>query len=188
MPRRTGVFVLFAVLGAVLVGALASFAIADSGKRFNAQRMLGAFEPPVVSSPGASGSFRATLQGSTVNYRLNYTLGTGNTVAQAHNHHGQLSVNGGISVWLCGTGTTQPLAGQTGTPTCPGPNSGTVEDSFGAADVVGPAGQGITAGQFEELLTAMRAGLTYANVHSSTFPGGEIRAQIRGGGGDDDDD
>jgi CHRD domain len=184
MARRTGVFVVFMILGAVVVGALASFAIADSGgKNFRAQPMLGAFEPPVISSPGARGSFRASLQGSTVNYTLSYTLGAGNTVTQAHIHLGQFSVNGGISVWLCGTASNP---GPAGTPVCPA--SGTVEDSFTAADVVGPAGQGITAGQFDELLAAMRADLTYANVHSTTFPGGEIRAQIRGGGGDDDDD
>jgi hypothetical protein len=184
MARRTRVFVVFAVLGAVVVGALASFAIADSGNSFRAQRMLGAFEPPVISSPGASGSFRATLQGSTVNYRLTYTLEPGNTAAQAHIHLGQFSVNGGISVWLCGAGTTP---GPAGTPVCP-PSSGTVEDSFTAADVVGPTGQGIAPMEFNELIAAMRSDLTYANVHSNKFPGGEIRGQIRGGGGGDGDD
>jgi CHRD domain len=34
----------------------------------------------------------------------------------------------------------------------------------------------------------MRAGLTYANVHTTNFPNGEIRGQIRGGGGGDGDD
>jgi hypothetical protein len=46
------------------------------------------------------------------------------------------------------------------------------------ADVIGPAGQGITAGQFEELVRAIRAGATYVNVHSSLYPGGEIRGQL----------
>ena len=46
------------------------------------------------------------------------------------------------------------------------------------ADVIGPAGQGITAGQFDELLQAIRAGATYVNVHSTLYPGGEIRSQI----------
>lgn len=33
-----------------------------------------------------------------------------------------------------------------------------------AADVIGPSGQGVAAGEFEEVLTAMRAGVAYANV------------------------
>ena len=31
---------------------------------------------------------------------------------------------------------------------------------------------------YEELAAAMRNGSTYANVHSTKWPGGEIRAQI----------
>ena len=54
------------------------------------------------------------------------------------------------------------------------------------ADVVGPAGQGISRCEFAELLAAIRAGAAYANVHSGAaagppvvgFPGGEIRGQI----------
>ena len=44
--------------------------------------------------------------------------------------------------------------------------------------MIGPAGQGIEPGALDEILAAMRAGSAYANVHSSKWPGGEIRAQI----------
>ena len=58
--------------------------------------------------------------------------------------------------------------------------------TFTAADVIGPADQGISAGEFDELVKAMRNGVTYANVHSSTFPMGEIRAQLERSDEDDD--
>lgn len=45
-------------------------------------------------------------------------------------------------------------------------------------DVIGPAGQGIAAGEFDELVRAVRARVTYANVHTSAQPGGEIRDQL----------
>ncbi len=46
------------------------------------------------------------------------------------------------------------------------------------------AAQGIPAGQFDEALRAMRAGVTCANVHAAGFPAGEIRARIGGRKGD----
>ena len=46
------------------------------------------------------------------------------------------------------------------------------------ADVLALDDQGIEAGSFAELVRAMRAGATYANVHSEHFPSGEIRGQI----------
>jgi hypothetical protein len=52
--------------------------------------------------------------------------------------------------------------------------------------VIGPSGQGIDPGEFNELVRAMRAGVTYANVHTEKHGTGEIRGQIgRQRGGDD---
>ena len=59
----------------------------------------------------------------------------------------------------------------------------TITGTIGPEDVVGPTGQGIEVGAFDELLDAIRAGVTYANIHTVGRPGGEIRAQL-----DDDDD
>ena len=43
-------------------------------------------------------------------------------------------------------------------------------------------------GEFAELVRAMRAGVTYANVHSDRWPGGEIRGQLDHEQGHENDD
>jgi hypothetical protein len=149
---------------------------ADGGARTLKADLHGFEEPPAVSSTG-SGEFKAKISHdeTSFDYELSFEELEG-TVTQSHIHLGQRSVNGGISVWLCGTATNP---GPAGTPSCGGPNSGAVTGTITAASVIGPSGQGIAAGEFAELLNAMREGVTYANVHSTKHPGGEIRGQIK---------
>jgi hypothetical protein len=187
MARRTGVIAALAVVGALVVGAIASISAAQSGNRFDAERMQATFEVPVVSS-NATGSFQGALNTSTntVTYELTYS-GLESDVRQSHIHFAQTFASGGISVWLCETTQNPaPAAVAAATPDCPGPRAGTVNDSFNAAEVIGPTGQGIDAMEFSALLAAMRDGNTYANVHSASIPGGEIRGQLRPLGGDRD--
>jgi hypothetical protein len=151
--------------------------------------LRGIEEPPSISSTG-SGEFRAKISRdeTSFEYDLSFEDLEGD-VTQSHIHIAQKGVNGGISIWLCGTGAAgTPLAGPLGTPSCGGPREGTVSRTVTAADVIGPAGQGIAAGEFAEVLAAIRQGVAYANVHSTRNPGGEIRGQIRERDGDDDHD
>jgi hypothetical protein len=96
-------------------------------------------------------------------------------------HFGQPAEAGGIMFFLCGTAASP---GPAGTPTCP--QSGTVCRTVSAADVIGPAGQGIATGEMARVVSAIRAGAAYGNVHSTMFPGGETRGPLhpRGSNGD----
>jgi hypothetical protein len=151
------------------VGAIA-IAGGGGGKKggFKAQ-LSGYQETPSISSP-ATGRFKAKINGDTIKFKLSYSGFVDTTVTKAHIHFGQFGVAGGIAVILCGDGK----------PACP-PTSGEVTGTIGAADVIGPADQGIAAGEIGELIAAMRAGVTYVNVHTAAHPGGEIRGQIGGG-------
>jgi hypothetical protein len=167
-------FRVIAVAGVIALLGVGSYAIAGSNTNsFKGDPMLGYAENPDVSTV-ASGSFDAKLSsdGSSLHYVLSYSGLEGN-VLQAHVHFGKTAVNGGISFFLCGTAA---FPGPAGTPVCP--QSGTVEGDIEAADVIGPTVQGIEVGNLAEIVDAMRAGHTYANVHSSKWPGGEIRAQL----------
>ena len=182
------------ILGAVIaVLGIASYAIAGGSKHdLKAVTLEGYQENPDVSSV-AEGSFEAKIakDDSSISYTVSYS-GLEGTVTQSHIHFGKPAVNGGISVWLCYTtqpGITKPPGpGSDDLPVCP--QSGEVTGVLNPNDVVGPAAQGIETTAWGEFLAAIRSGHAYANVHSSKFLGGEIRAQIdddKGKGKDKDD-
>ena len=158
---------LFVVAAAgLLLIALAPVAVGDDDNEFRAS-LNGYLEVPSIST-AARGSFRAELNdaGNTLSYTLTIRNFSENPLF-AHIHFARPDVNGGVIAFLCGGG---------GKPACP-PN-GTVTGSVTAANVIGPTDKGITAGEFGELIRAMRNGATYANVHSPTYQPGEIRGNI----------
>lgn len=131
-------------------------------------------EVPSISSK-AKGRFRADLDAKSgaIEYTLSYS-GLAGSVTQAHIHFGQVGVNGGVSVYLCQTAGAPDSTGLA--PQCPA--SGSVSGTLTAANVVGPAAQGIAAKEINELISAIRSGVAYVNVHSSAFPTGELRGQL----------
>ena len=173
MTRRRMQAVLAGGLAMLLAAIGVGAAVAGDGGSSARAKLKGYEEVPSVSTV-ASGKFKAEIDRSAqiIEYELSYRDLEANALF-AHIHLGQRTANGGVSVFLCGGGDKPP---------CP-PTAGTVEGTIDPADVIGPASQGIAPGEFDELVRAIRAGVTYANVHSSKFPGGEIRGQIKG---DDD--
>jgi hypothetical protein len=143
----------------------------------------------IVAVSGYPGAGRLRLpideDAQTIEYELSYDNleGVGTTpfvsngvVLFAHIHVSAPGVNGGVATFLCGGG------GKAACPTLSGTFSGVIAPT----DIVGPAGQGINAGEptaFEELVRSIRAGYAYANVHTTRWPGGEIRGQLRTGVG-----
>jgi hypothetical protein len=179
-------FHLLAALLVVLIG-IGGTAVYAAGFRDLRERLTGYEEVPAISTTG-NGLFRARINSDAneISYTLQYDELQGN-VLQSHIHLGQEGVNGGISVFLCSNLGNGPA----GTQACPAPPA-TISGTIRPSDVIGPAGQGIAAGEFDELVRAIRAGATYVNVHSSIWPGGEIRSQLNhdhsDDNGDDDDD
>jgi hypothetical protein len=160
-------------VGAVTaLGVAGAVALAQGGRDFK-ERLTGYQEVPALSTSG-HGKFRASIRsgGSEIRYRLSYA-GLEAKPQQAHIHLGQRGVNAGVIVFLCSNLGNGPP----GTQPCPD-SPATVTGTLHSADVVGPAAQGIDPGEFGELVRAIRAGATYANVHTDKYPGGEIRAQI----------
>ena len=134
-----------------------------------------------VSTTG-NGTFTARLSNdeSQIEWQLTYNDLEG-AVQQAHIHFGQKAVTGPISVFLC----TNLGNGPAGTQPCPAPPA-TISGTITAVDVTNLANErGISAGELDELIAAIRAGATYVNVHRTRWPGGDIRSQIDGNSGHD---
>jgi CHRD domain len=156
----------------VAVAATAAVAHNDNGK---GKAKLDSYqEAPMTLSTPATGSFRIRVRSDGLHYTLRYSgFPTTAPVTQAHIHFGRTGLVGGILAFLCGP---QPAAGDK--PVCPA-TEGTVEGVIDMADIIGgAAGQGIAAGELQEVIRALRKGAVYANVHTTAFPGGEIRGQV----------
>ena len=162
-------------LGLSLVAALALPAVANSAtvvlpKAVAVAKLKGVNEVPSIIT-SASGDFTAKVFADHVDFTLSFSGLTGDTLF-AHIHVGQQHTNGNVMVFLCNNTMAGPAPR-----TCPH-GSGTVTGTFSAADVIGPAGQGVDPGEFAALLKALAEGASYANVHTTAFGTGEIRGQI----------
>ena len=161
-----------AALVAVAVAVVPSVVLGQGRESSFVAALSGYQETPTLNSHGR-GSFSASVDdaGSRITFRLSYSGLT--NVTQAHIHLGARAIAGGIAAFLCGPvgapGNTKPTC-----PTSPATITGTIVPS----DVVAIPAQGLPAGDFADLVRAVRAGATYANVHTTAFPAGEIRGQI----------
>jgi hypothetical protein len=125
-------------------------------------------EPPVVTP--ASGSATVSIQGSAIVYRVD--VENLENVVVSHIHIGPPGENGPVRMNLCNTDDTPDCATET-------------------TGVLVEGSNGITQGgiTFDSLVSAIRTGGAYVNVHTSDgvepantgpgdFPGGEIRGQL----------
>jgi hypothetical protein len=164
------------VLAVVTIG-MAGHANADEFQAsFSGFDELGALnaETGAILSGGAA---KLTLKLDRKLQSINYTLTFSNLsapVTQAHIHFGKHHVPGGVMAFLC----SNLMNGPAGTPICPAA-SGTVTGTITPASVVGPTAQNVTPGDFAGLVRALEADTTYGNIHTTKFPAGEIRGEIR---------
>jgi hypothetical protein len=156
--------------------ALASGGDKGHGKRGNGQyraNLTGCQETPAQNTNG-HGRLTLSMTNTEITFHLDYADLSGPPLV-AHIHVGQRSVAGGVSVFFCGGG---------GKPVCPASTSGAISGTITAANVIGPTAQGYDPGDLAAVEKAIRAGVAYANMHTTKFPGGEIRGQIKRGHGE----
>jgi hypothetical protein len=168
------------VLGIAALSASVGAASAHDNNRHRQEVwqafLFGENETPSISTP-ATGRFSAVIdeESSTINFRFSYRDLVGGDILFAHIHLGQRHTMGGVMVFLCGGG---------GKPACP-PAPAEIKGTITPADVVGPVGQGINPAtgndaqaEFAKVLDGIRSGASYANIHTTKFPAGEMRGQL----------
>jgi hypothetical protein len=137
-------------------------------KTFTAN-LLGDNEVPPINTK-ATATLKLTV-GDTITFTITYAdLST--PLLFSHFHFAPTKVAGGVMIFLCGGG---------GQPNCPQTLSGTITGTITAANVTGPTAQGIAAGDLTSALEAVGEGNSYVNMHTTMFPGGELRGQIKRG-------
>jgi hypothetical protein len=160
----------FWAIAALTANLLAAPLAYSSTEHFSAS-LGGENEVPPINTAG-SGAFQMEI-GNPITFSLTFS-GLSSPLTMAHVHFAPTKVSGGVMIFLCGGG---------GQPACPAATSGTITGTITAANVTGPTAQGIAAGDLDSALEAVRSGLGYVNMHTTNFPPGEIRGEVRRGAG-----
>ena len=152
------------VVGASLCALGLAIACGDDDSTGPAEQFVvqltGAQEVPPNTSTATATATITVVDESTIN--LNVTAQNLTAVRQAHFHAGSPGVNGGVIIgFINNAAPTGDINGQLHSSTI------TRSSTFNAPFT------------FDSLLTRIRAGTTYANIHTTAFPGGEIRAQVQ---------
>jgi hypothetical protein len=123
--------------------------------------------PPADTRATGQAVFQLSKDGTALSYRL--IVANIQNVTMAHIHLAPAGVNGPVVVWLYPSAPPPQLI--------PGRSSGVLATGvITEDDLVGP----LAGADFSELIDAIKEGDTYVNVHTSQFPGGEVRGQIFG--------
>jgi hypothetical protein len=117
--------------------------------------------PAVTTSATGDATFTLTDNGTAMTYVVNFS-GLSGPATLSHIHVGNAVTAGTVVV-----GFNPPAAA-----------SGTFTDKFTNANVI-PRTTPIVVNTFEDIITQMRAGNIYVNVHTTKNGGGEIRGVLQ---------
>jgi len=123
--------------------------------------------PPNESHATGQVVFKLSKDGTELSYKL--LVANLENILQAHIHIAVEGANGPVVVWLYPSAPPSSLI--------PGTTNGLLHEGvITVADF-----RGILAGsQMSDLVDLMAANNTYVNVHTTLYPGGEIRGQVFG--------
>jgi hypothetical protein len=123
-------------------------------------------DPAVESNARGQIKLQLSADGTALDYRL--IVANIENVTQAHLHNAPAGQNGDVVAWLYPAGPPAQLI--------PGRSDGVLATgTISAENLVGPmAGRPLS-----DLVDEIRAGRVYANVHTSQYPAGEVRGQLR---------
>ena len=158
MNKRLGITTLVATLGVSLVFCLGR--LSADNEHFSAH-LSGNEEVPPVNSQ-AQGQVLLQLESDGLHFKL--IVANIENVTAAHLHLAQPGMNGPIVAFLFPGPTTDSKT-----------QGVLAQGVITAANLVGP----LRDQPLSELIAAIQAGNVYANVHTTEFPGGEIRGQVR---------
>jgi Cu/Zn superoxide dismutase len=147
--------------GMILGGAGVTAAAQPQQRNFRTHLSGDAVVPPVDTNAQGQAKFQLSKAGDELSFKLN--VANIDDVIGAHIHQAPAGENGGIVVFLFGDPFTDPVT----------VNGTLAGGTITATDVVGSI-----AGDLDALVTAMREGDTYVQVHTEENVPGEIRGQI----------
>jgi YVTN family beta-propeller protein len=142
--------------------------------------MTGAQEVPPVTTTAAVGTVTLTINRdrTQIDFVLEVTTSIDN-IRESHIHIAPIGANGPIVLDFCTTSLVTAPAGVPLPPTCPSAPF-RITGSLTAANLRPSSAAIVGAGvnNFADAVAHILSGNAYANLHTTAFPGGEIRGQI----------